>query len=462
MDMLAKARSLGLPVEERERHSLDESAVRLLRADSFAVPVNSRAGVLEVLVDHVPTPAQFEALERSSGHKVTVVVTTGEILERTRQRAAALRDASSTRSLRSLWLAARQADALGVIAVAGQPPALLSVAGTTPMAAQPTLTPDEIESWVADVLAGRTHAVIPDGDDVWRVTSSTAAGLPMLTMRRLPSVIRRADELGLPASATALSVLPSGLVLVAGPPGSGRSSVALALAERALAESPRPACLVTGLVERAVPARAASSWSIELGTDAPDLGQALSQAQDSGASVLVIDTAFSDDVLAHACAKAAAGMLVFAVMPGRDAITACLELRRVVGGEAAAATLAGVVTCRLLSDALDQPVSVFEVVAATPAVVAAVCENVLGIPAAVEAGGLRSGTTLELALATAHTSGRLPLETAASAALDRQRLDVALGRMRVLFHEDVSDVDAPLIDSDVSAPAPKRRSRRGR
>lgn len=459
MNMLEHARSLGFPVEMSERMHLDESASRLLRSDSFAVPVDVRAGILEVLVDHVPTPAQFEALERASGNRVTVVVTTPELLARTRQRVQALASATTGRSIRSLWQAARDTGALGVTAVTGQPPSLVTVAGPQHLDSQPAVLADEILQWSQDVLAGREAACVPDGDDIWRVTLSDAAPSPMLAMRRLPSTLLRADELGLPASAVSLASADSGLVLVAGPPTSGRSSVAIALAERALAHVSRPAALITTLVERPLPSRLSSTWAVLVDEQGSTADSAVTSARSAGASVLLLDCPRSPGMLAAAAQAAQAGCLVFAVVDARDVTAAVLELSSVTGAHTASQVLVGSISCRLLPDSLARPVSVFEVALVTGPVRAAIADNPSALTVALEASGLAGGTTLELALATANAVGRLPAETARAAARDLPRFDAATGLLGSLYVSDSTDVDAPLLSADERHPGPRKRSR---
>ena len=123
-----------------------------------------------------------------------------------------------------------------------------------------------------------------------------------------------------------------------------------------------------------------------------------------------------------------------------------------------AACFSAALACRLLPDGLSQPVSVFEVAQATAQVRAAVLSDVSSLASAIESGGLATGTTLELALALANSSGRLPFDTARSQALDPLRFDAAAGRIFSHLPDPSVDVDSALLLAE-SSPAPSRRSR---
>lgn len=462
MDILDQAVSLGLPVQRQELISIDPAAVRLLSADSFAVPVALSSNVLEVLVDHIPTPAQFAALERASGLQVTVTVTTGELLQRARERAATLRSTQAGRSIRHLFERARNARAYSLTILAGELPAMTTPSGLQYLSDELPVSVEEVTTWHEDLLAGRQRNVVPDGPDVWKVFSSYEDGIPVLNLRRVPAHLPSADELGLPALASALASQDFGLVMICGKSGSGRSTTAAALAIRALVHQARPAAVISDMPERTLSFGQSMIWSLTVGVDSPDLPSAVDSALTSGAKVLVVDSLESNS-LKVAASAAATGVLVFAVVPEADPILAVHGLVDAVGPSVAATILKGIVGAHLLSHD-GSAVPVFEVIIATAPVAAAVASSPRMLPAAVEAQGAAYGVTFELALAMAVSSGSLDFDQARSQAGDKQRFDVAAGRLNVLLSSEQLDADAALLDASASssAPPPRRRRRRGR
>lgn len=166
------------------------------------------------------------------------------------------------------------------------------------------------------------------GGGRFRITVVRQRGHDALAVRVLPTRVASLRELNLPAQLAHIALLPSGLVLVAGAPGSGRSSTWAALLEHinTSANGPRHVIAVEQLPEFSFEDKLAFVRQRELGVDVPDLAMALTGALRQDADVVAIDP-LPPGHLAAALDVADHGRLVVAVVPGVGPV----EALRVLG-----------------------------------------------------------------------------------------------------------------------------------
>lgn len=213
-------------------------------------------------------------------------------------------------------------------------------------------------------------------------------------VRHVPWRAPSADELELPTLVRQLAAAPRGLVLLAGPSGSGRSTTLAALV--GLAAERRPAHLVT--IERPIEYALESARSLIRQIEVPTRAATAREAVESTRLLDVDVVALADGVepaaLAAAIARAEAGALVFAVVDAAGvagAVERALDALAPESGPRAAprlaAALAGVVAQKLVRRAGGgRRAAVWELAPAAPGLVAAIADDELWrLPAALAA-----------------------------------------------------------------------------
>ncbi len=174
-------------------------------------------------------------------------------------------------------------------------------------------------AWLDDWSAGR-DVTIPRGVvgcGRFRVTLFRQRGAVGIVVHVVPAKAQALRELNLPKVLGTWAVLPRGLVIVAGPPGSGRSVTWQALIEHinTVAQQPRHVVTLEDPIEVLFDDKMAFIRQRELRTDAGDFPAALTHVARMDCDVV----AFGDlpaDHLESALALAEQGKLVLAVVTG--------------------------------------------------------------------------------------------------------------------------------------------------
>lgn len=181
--------------------------------------------------------------------------------------------------------------------VPGAPPAF-RVSGELVVAEElPPFAPDDIEKALLTLLPDRGRRELeaegatsfaydhPDAGRL-RVRMARERGGIAAEFRRVLVAPPKAEQLGLPPAAVRLLGLPFGLLLVAGPPGSGKTTARASLLAHALAERPRALLLVEDPPEIPVPRGRGLVSSRAVGVHAPSTAAALRGARDGDWDVL--------------------------------------------------------------------------------------------------------------------------------------------------------------------------------
>lgn len=202
-------------------------------------------------------------------------------------------------------------------------------------------------------------------------------------IRQVPLVPPSADTLELPPAVRRLAEVERGLVLLAGPPGSGRSSSLAALL--GLVDLRRAAHVTT--IERPVEFLLTSRRSLfrqtEVPTHAANAVEAIAASRHTDTDVLALADAGDAAALAAAIERAAAGVLVFAVVDAasvRAALETALAALTAAGsrrpGAELAAVFAGAISQKLLRRATGAGrLAAWEIAPAAPAVTATIAEG---------------------------------------------------------------------------------------
>jgi twitching motility protein PilT len=136
-----------------------------------------------------------------------------------------------------------------------------------------------------------------------------------LTARLLPSGPPLLEALGLPDSVSRLAARAPGLLLVAGPPGSGRTTTLAALAAHTARERGDRVLTVEDPVEIPIPAGKGCVSPREVGSDVPSIQEGLKAAAVEDSDVVLVGEIPDAESAALVVELAASGRLVLAPAP---------------------------------------------------------------------------------------------------------------------------------------------------
>ncbi len=179
----------------------------------------------------------------------------------------------------------------------------------------------EAEVYARTGEATFAHGLVGGGR--FRITVLRQRGSAVLAVRVLPARVGTLRELNLPKHLGTWALLPSGLVLVAGAAGSGRSTTWAALLEHVNTAAPGPRHVVTLATPIEIPLddKVAFLCQREIGADTVDVRTGLQAALRQDADVVAVDE-LPADALADALEVADQGRLVIAVVPGAGPVEA--------------------------------------------------------------------------------------------------------------------------------------------
>jgi len=150
----------------------------------------------------------------------------------------------------------------------------------------------------------------------------------MIVMRVIPDVLPTFESLSLPSSLTSISLSEFGLILVAGTPGSGRSSTVAAFLNQLNTKSPRRRHIVS--VEQAIRYlhrnNVCAVTQREVGIDTDSFLTGVKAAMDQDADVIVIGDLNSPDLVDIAVRAAEQGRLVIGKIRATDTTSAVRAL----------------------------------------------------------------------------------------------------------------------------------------
>lgn len=270
----------------------------------------------------------------------------------------------------------------------------------------------------------------------YRVNLHSQRGTIAAAFRAVPSQVPSFDSLGLPSVVLNFADFPSGLVLVAGGTGQGKSTTVAALLDHI--NRTRAAHIIT--IEDPIEFAFTHDRSVieqrQIGEDSPSFASALRHVLRQRPDVIVIGEMRDLETISTALTAAETGHLVLATLHTANATQ---TLSRIIDvfpsvqqGQVRAqlaASLRGIVCQALCRDAARETlVPATEVLVATTAVRRALRENETHLIYAMIETGRRQGMhTLEQSLAALVRDGRIDTESALAAATEPGRLQTILG-----------------------------------
>lgn len=322
-----------------------------------------------------------------------------------------------TPTLTALLEAALAAGASDVHVDAGHPPAV-RVAGRLRCLDHPAPSADEMRAFAEAVTNPKQRyalehvghvdlaAELPDLGR-FRVHLYWQSGGLAAALRVIPGAVAPLEALGLPAGIGRLLDRPGGLILVAGPAGSGKSTTLAALVERINRER---ACHVVTLedpVEYVFRGDRSLIHQREIGTDALSFPAALRAAWRENADVIVLGEMDDPHTVRVALAAAESGHLVLASLLSspsaeevlRRIVAAFPPFQEEIGRLQLAGTLVAVLAQVLLPRAGGGQVAAAEFLVANAAVRSLIREaRLVQIPTAIQTGASLGMVTLDASL----------------------------------------------------------------
>ena len=328
----------------------------------------------------------------------------------------------------------------------------------------PELTPEDTEAVLAHMLArlpttakhdefervGEVDFAHADGElGRFRVTAYRQRGMVSLVMRPVPDRVPSIETLGLPDAVVHLADETDGIVLVAGPAGSGVTTTLAALVdtinrrhERSIVTVEDPIEVLHADVRSAVNQR-------EVGLDTPSVAEALARLHRHDADVVLVGQLPDAAAVEGALAAAHGGALVLASVRSSDAgeaIARLVGMFPVARQESIRAALASSLRALVVQHLLPRAggtgrVPAVGVLLAAPALREAV---VAGLDAATEhlvaaAGAERGMRSVDDALAELIAEGTLELASALRLARDPRTLHQGPDAARVAALLDLKD-----------------------
>ena len=233
--------------------------------------------------------------------------------------------------LRVLLTACTASEASDLHLAPGQAPLLRINGQLAAIEGEPALSIQELQALATDLLGGGRNATIlaERGDCDGAVTAAGArfrfnifrrAGALCIALRRLEERFRSLKELGLPESLYELCDLPDGLVVVAGPTGSGKSTTLAALIDRVNQKRCSHIITIEDPVEYIhTPARGLINQR-QIGIDCPDFHAALVASLRQDPDVILVGEIRELNTIRTAIAAAETGHLVFTTVHAGDCV----------------------------------------------------------------------------------------------------------------------------------------------
>lgn len=258
---------------------------------------------------------------------------------------------------------------------------------------------------------------------------------PSAVFRTIPETIASAEQLGLPDAVARLADLTSGLVLVTGPTGSGKSTTLAAIVDRINRTTARHVVTIEDPVEFLHrPLRSVFSQR-EVGTDTDSFASALRAAIRQDADVILVGELRDLETIALALRAAEMGTLVFGTLHTNSAAKTIDRLVDVFPAEEQAQvrislseSLAAIVAQQLLPRADGSGrVAAIELLLRTSALPGIVREGNLPMLQTVIQGGRALGMQrMDDALAALVEAGTVSARAAYLKALDKGRFEPLL------------------------------------
>ena len=258
----------------------------------------------------------------------------------------------------------------------------------------PELTPAEAEELVLSAMSEEREreefltqhecdfALTADGIGRFRVNAYRTRGGAAMVLRHVKEDIPSFDDLGLPRVAHDLALMPSGLILVCGPTGSGKTTTLAAMIDAINEERRCHILTIEDPIEFLHRNKLATISQRELHTDTMEFGRALRSGMRQDPDVILVGEIRDAETMRTALQAAETGHLVMASLHARtvvDAVNRVIDIFPVDEQRQARASIAesiqGILCQHLVQSANGQGrTMVLEIAVATPRIREAVAD----------------------------------------------------------------------------------------
>ncbi len=322
---------------------------------------------------------------------------------------------------------------------AGSPPRIRRRGELEPVAGWPRLEVAQLDRLLAEIASPEDYGEYRDSGDLDFAYALSGVGRfranylrqehgPAAVFRLIPERVRTAEELALPPAIESLAHQKSGLVLVTGPTGSGKSTTLAAIIDRINTLYERHVLTIEDPIEFVHANRRSVLSQREVGKDVPSFAAALRAAVRQDADVILVGELRDLETIALAIAAAEMGTLVFGTLHTNSAAKTIDRLIDVFPPDeqpqirsTLAESIAGIVAQQLLPTADGQGrAAAFEILLKTPGLPNLVREGNTPMLISVIQGGSAQGMRLmDDSLLELVKSGRVSPAEAARRAADR-------------------------------------------
>ena len=322
MPALSGTPSLGAMLAEAVSGSIDPLALKLVPRETGAIGTSFTGGYLHVAWPKSPSPGEVARVSAEAGLPVKpVVCSEAQFAVLSRQAdEVAVPESMSAGSVLDLALGLGASD---VHISAGQAPALrvggdLRSVGQVPMSAEEVA---EVAAWLVgpDELApGRFSGDLDKAASHkgWRLRVNVyrQSGQLAVAVRLIPGTPPEFSSLRLPQVIADFAELPRGLVLSAGPTGSGKSTTQAALLDIVNKTSARHIVTIEDPVEYVHPQRNCVVHQREVGQDTKSFAVALRSVLRQDPDVILVGEMRDPETISTTITAAETGHLVFATV----------------------------------------------------------------------------------------------------------------------------------------------------
>ena len=251
-----------------------------------------------------------------------------QLVSELNQQVTPMQAAAASRVLEDWLRLVRGASGSDLLLVAGVPP-MIKTTGRLLRASETVLDGDDIEAAVMPHAPAPSQSRYRAGEAVdfafrlsglgrFRVNLHRERGHAAAAIRALPMRLPRVGDLRFTHDIGLLARLPRGLVLVAGPTGSGKTTTLAALVADINQREQRHVVTIEDPIEYEHPHGTCIVEQVEIGLDAADFPTALRSALRQAPDVLVIGELRDTETMRIALSAAETGHLVFATVHATD------------------------------------------------------------------------------------------------------------------------------------------------
>ncbi len=322
---------------------------------------------------------------------------------------------------------------------AGGPPRIRRRGELEPVEGRPVLTVPGLERMLEEIASSEDFAEYRAAGDLDFAYSLPGVGRfranylrqehgPAAVFRLIPERVRSAEELNLPPAIEGLAHQRSGLVLVTGPTGSGKSTTLAAVIDRINSLYERHVLTIEDPIEFVHANRRSVFSQREVGKDVPSFAAALRAAVRQDADVILVGELRDLETIALAVTAAEMGSLVFGTLHTNSAAKTIDRLIDVFPPDeqpqirsTLAESITGIVAQQLLPTADGKGrVAAFEILLKTPGLPNMIREgNTPLLVSVIQGGGAQGMRMMDDSLLELVKGGKVSADEAVRRAADR-------------------------------------------